>query len=50
MKKYVVVKNSCLLPNVVFQSDSKENVTKWVEVMRDENPEGEYIIFERVEE
>lgn len=49
MKKYVVVKNSCLLPNVVFQSDNKMNAQKWADVMRDENPESEYVIFEQLE-
>lgn len=50
MKKYVVVKNSCLIPSVVFQSDSKENATKWAEIMSDEKPDDEYVIYEQVME
>ena len=48
MKKYVVVRNSSLLPNVMFQSDIYEDAKTWAEIMH-RTDEGEYVVFERVE-
>lgn len=49
MKKYIVVRNSCLVPDVRFQSDVREDAKAWAEIMN-RNEGGEYVVFERVED
>lgn len=49
MKKYVVVRNSCLVPDVRFQSDVREDAKAWAEIMS-RNEGGEYVVFEMMED
>lgn len=52
MKKYAVVRNSCLVPNVVFQTEVLDDAVKYAEIMnRNEQTDerNRYIVFEMVE-
>lgn len=53
MKKYSVLrvaKAIVTLSGVVFTTDNKENAVKYAQLMRDENPDDEYAIVERLDD
>lgn len=51
MKKYGVVRvYNGLNGSVIFESDDKQNAKDYARIMRDEDPEHEYVRIERMED